>query len=887
MRKILVLGDIHIGDYPRYNGVANRLNQFNLLADCLIEKDYDDVIIAGDFLLGCVMKPRVMHVVKSFIDKLCNRFDNVYYILGNHDLDIKLKGFSPIDSLVTLLSDAKNFQYMNQKELVIEGVKFYFMDWINSHVIPIDKKCNIFISHVNVMPGFGREFDESMFDLGIMGDYHARYRTNKIITTGTPIQHYVSDPIEPKVLSLTIDEGKFSCDWVPIETEKYKFLKIYKEEDYPNDPTPYEVMVPGRKTPELTEDRKELKSKLDNNLDTIISEMGLTSIHSEIIQECGNINQLDLDFRLVSIDILNFKSISKLFLEFDERSVLFLQGHNGSGKTCLLKAIEVALYGDRSMRKYCKIGETVCELKIEIEYQNRIHRICRAQGWLGYSIDKVPIDANNTRALQEVINHNLPFLPYLRDFIINSRSSFFSSCNRIGLFTRLFGLDQYSKYIQKAGNIKNSVENKINSYTGDKTRIEGEMATYNNLIGQESDSLNGNSVTFEEVHQLASTISEYENSLIEYKYIEKELLRCNELLKYPPMYTQEQFDQQIQECELNIRELSKKSEGLSQLERAFKYHQELLNLDRATKMEVKCNKCNSVQIVKISSGNYESKLNEAKIEYNKLKDSIDTTKSQSELKASINDYDKKLLELRALGTKVTEYHINKSHEAKLLDRQCQLNNIYGSKDKLIADIEIAKELHRNYTKLISSKEKLDSYNNSLTELTMRLNEINSLLEKSLKELKLLDKYLELFSFSNINGIPYRSLNLLIESLSDEEINFTTYKESLGGKIQFKVSCEYNVDGNYLDFDELSDGQQAYVSLKILSKLSKCLPKIGMVTLDEPFKHVDEANITSCIKLLKDVNTNLIILSSHSPSFNYADRVMNFSLINGTSNITEG
>lgn len=897
MQRFIVLGDIHIGDYPRYNGVTNRLEQFSKLADRLCLKSGDDldsasdVIIAGDLLLNCVMKPRVMHCVKEFIEKLSKRFDNVYYILGNHDVDIKLKRFNGADSFVTLFDSVTNFHYMHDKHLKVEDVDFYFLDWIHSDEIPLQDTSDIFISHINLMPRFGQVVDNKKFKLGIFGDYHARIEVDNMITTGTPIQHYISDPTEPGVVILDIDGDKFNWKRIPIETPQYKFLKIFKEENAPSPLGPFDVVVKARKVEKKPEFDK-LKVSLDSKLDELLEERGLTKIHQNVLNVTGEMEPMDMNFTLKKLDVLNFRSIEDLHVKFDDGKLIFLSGHNGSGKTSIMTALRVALFGDRGIKKHIRKGCDYTEIGVELEYQGRTHSIVRAPGYLAYKINDVAQDANNMASLQSSIERNLPFLAYLGDFIIGSHTTFFSSCNRVGLISRLFGLDRYSMYSQEANRQKGELENQKRGLDLELARAkEAERVNADRLVELENQIPNIDSKYKD--YTVESIEDEISGLRFKVGEIETNLGRLNGLheVEIKPGEGQELIDSLNEQIDLNIKSIQENDKKIESLDNLKRYESQYNNLrelkDKSTHTTL-CPKCGEVVSINLTSSEIENQIVDLRIRIEDLTaslvnvDRLTTLAKNEELKRANTELINKRENEKARLNDALIYTQTKEKCEKRINELLGNDTLESLKSKIteLQGVSSKLGLKRALDASISScKADLQKAADSKIELGNKIDNCNA-------DLELYNRYMSTFSFSNLDGIPFQTLNMVMDTISDEDLIFTTAKELASGKIQFRVSCQFNVDGNYIDFDEISDGQQAAASMKILSKLTRCMPGLGLVMLDEPFKHVDEGNIGLCIQLLKNVQANHILISSHSPSFNYADRVLSFSLVDGVSVIRE-
>mgnify|MGYP003306122958 FL=1 len=71
-------------------------------------------------------------------------------------------------------------------------------------------------------------------------------------------------------------------------------------------------------------------------------------------------------------------------------------------------------------------------------------------------------------------------------------------------------------------------------------------------------------------------------------------------------------------------------------------------------------------------------------------------------------------------------------------------------------------------------------------------------------------------------------------------------------------------------------------------LSKIMPRIGLLVMDEFLKHLDPQNHDVCIELIKNMNVGGTIISSHMESIaSFNNRTFNLSLNgSGVTIITE-
>ena len=195
--KVLITADIHFGDYNDYNySEKSRLKQFDLLADTYVElgkkHGCKELWIAGDFLRVPNNRSKQIHRFKKFIKTICDNFETVRYILGQHDLDSKSDNQSIEDTIVSLF-DYENFIFSNKVIHNFDGTTVAFMSWSPSQDLSwIEDKVDILIGHYTKSTFFGQEIDEDKFDLMIHGDIHNDQVLGKFVSIGNPIQHDMS-----------------------------------------------------------------------------------------------------------------------------------------------------------------------------------------------------------------------------------------------------------------------------------------------------------------------------------------------------------------------------------------------------------------------------------------------------------------------------------------------------------------------------------------------------------------------------------------------------------------------------------------------------------------------------------------------------------------------
>ena len=87
----------------------------------------DTLVLAGDIVIAKHLKSKERNIHNAeyymFFDRVCERFKNVIYVMGNHE---HYKGtFNKTANILReAFSDYKNLHFLDKQSVVIDGVKF-------------------------------------------------------------------------------------------------------------------------------------------------------------------------------------------------------------------------------------------------------------------------------------------------------------------------------------------------------------------------------------------------------------------------------------------------------------------------------------------------------------------------------------------------------------------------------------------------------------------------------------------------------------------------------------------------------------------------------------------------------------------------------------------
>ena len=198
-----------------------------------------------------------------------------------------------------------------------------------------------------------------------------------------------------------------------------------------------------------------------------------------------------------------------------------------------------------------------------------------------------------------------------------------------------------------------------------------------------------------------------------------------------------------------------------------------------------------------------------------------------------------------------------------------------------------KEYSTKKSMLESHSRELSEYNTKKTKIEATLKEKRSNLKEAKKE-KEAKKYelsvaeeakravktytLQIFQ-DTLDYIGGYASDILAEipNMTNATIYFEGCKENSNGSIKDEVNAIINMDGyNNINIKTLSGGERTAIDLAVdLAVIDMIESKAGkgadFFILDEPFEGLEEINISQCLEVLRQVDTNKkIIIVDHNP-----------------------
>lgn len=930
--KVLITSDIHIYDYPQYNQDGFRLTQFERLAhrinEIAEEQGCEMLIIAGDIIHKPVLRPYIVYAANQFMSILGGKFgENIRFILGQHDLDTKSTTHYNTDSIVPIIS--RYGKYMHNNSELIGGVLFGFHDWTPDQDWTQIKGINrdgktpvdVMIGHLTLDERYGQEYDSDFYKVGIFGDIHQprEFDNGKTWTVNVPIPHYISDCQTGSVIVL--DTSDLSVQRVPTESDNFKYLKIFYEDDpeavdYVDGNYPYLRLV---ERPKFVTSAESFHKSIDVKevINEVIKQEGLEDIHSEInkLIDIGDCSPLDFNFRLKWIEIHNFRSISHFRYDFVP-GMTMLNGLNGSGKSSFLRAINFLFTGEETERKCCKSGESEFWVNGELEYQGRTHTINRY--WCGgnsveYIIDGKEVNAVGVRAINNYIREQLPFIDYISLIIRAQRDpgllTSYGFKGRIDLISNLLGLNLINHYADVANSIKTVLKNKVKDKTIEISSLNKSLDFMKTMISDEVIDIDDLRDRLKLIDERLNTVSHQMSLKDQYikLQVESDSLygALESLVVNHNVQWTEQDQNDLDQLIIDVKDLDNKYKELLNIQSEYNSSVKTLKqLIKSKDIEINKLKSNLINVpthcptcgkpydnVEEAKSHIINEISKVESDKSNLMDQLSQLtdpvsdqdfdaiqQSKSEKQQLIQSYkDKKYYHDLYMTTK--DQHIeslnrlskfiadNNYDPGKSDNLRQEFHDLSNQKSDLKASIKSAEDQIKMRDKYNSELDKLEECESELSRLTEKFDRTNT--------------YYNLFTS---NGAVTASVfSAVAEEMTDSNIIVRTVKELASGETRIDFDVDKKIGDIILPYSDLSGGQQTLVDVLFMYKLFKMSGRLGLLIFDETLKEIDSVTLDEVVTILKEMPVNSILISTHVESFPYYDSKITASLQGNTSN----
>jgi len=881
MEQRLIVSDLHLDAWSTRNP-KHRNKQPMILARKLVkigqELGITKLSILGDFLNRSTNRPRVLKYAYLVLEELQKQFF-VELIFGQHDFDDKREDITENDCALIYNDFNGRVKYVNNTTLVEEGCTLFFSDYQFSEEVKCPDGVDVFLSHVTIGP-FGQTIKGS-FKLGIFGDIHTPMDFidefgRELHSVGSPYQISISEPSESIGL-LTLDNGKATFERIPSSDSKHQYVRMYYDYEAPSNLRKIDVVVASSEdsfeldSPELQgikinkiselRDKSFINEVVKKNFDD-----DLQKIHSKVSRKIKTTEPVDLKASIEELELWNFGSVEHIKLDFKtKKEIFFIYGTNGSGKSQIINGLKVGLLGDRKLQSWGRKGyeSEVCT-SVTLSYQGSKYNILRGVGYTSFfeyaNEEWVEITRKSKTELEAHIYERLPFLNMLGYFILHPRSTFWGDMDRTQFFSDCFGLEILDNYKNEAYEQLVAVSQKLNSETDKvkflQSRVEGikkQVSQIDEQIQVEfSDLINVDQFDYaEKLQTINSSISLIHELNGKKSVLESQIIEIGNL---PP---EEWFTKQI-EIE---NEISSKLESYNKVKSELEASMSLLSkkLNSNTVICSKCSTLNSVLGGDISS---------LKAEYEDLKQ-----KKESLVPPDPHSYSVTNL------TRDLEKRKQKSQlETSLKEVISRLEGLPKLEDLNLERNSLQKQISRlqSYNVLIGMRTtQINGLEDTEKEIPIHLEKVEILTKDKVQ----LEKYLSMFDLKNENSLYRKVLDYITACINSDTIKFTTTDTLKNGNVVFNLNCSLNVQGEWIEYEKISDGQLTKVDIGIIAGFIKALGGVGLVILDETLAYVSPDNYEFIESVIRDISSNLIIITSQSRQLTCYDRKINIKLEN--------
>lgn len=870
MAKVLIIADVHIDNYAKYNPTPNyRFNQFDRLAERINElaKSHGctETWIAGDLINKPVPEPEVLHKTKQFIRVLKDATPTIRFIRGQHDVFGKSRIQSEENSNLNLFDD---LIYMDHKILEKSGHKFAFMDWTRKQDLSwIKDKVDVMIGHVSIR--YGQNWDRSKFDIGFFGDIHMEFQDGNCISITNPIQHRISD--EPNGSVILLDTSSLKWERLSIKSSNWTPLTmVYTEEGlgYNSVTNCWEVKKKSKAKITTAKEVVEVSGMEFNSiLEDQVAKSGLLEIHKEVTENCKDYHPINFDFKLKKIQIHNIKGISDFTYTFDDN--LLIVGRNGSGKSSFILSIYQFLTGAMDWDRLQRRGHGHASVRGEILYEGKTYSLTRGVDENQLLINGVEVPYKDKREFNGMVEKHLPFIKYYQSYYFNYWVSELlreeNNDLKMRIVSKFNGLDIFDnliRYTRSAIDItKSDLKDAQKSVDKSKERIAYAKSRIDRIkLPEDFDP---------DLESLFKHKSEAISSIVSTAVTRKRLANYVSVFND---YDGEDLTGLIDSTSDELESIRTWKSEFDKLKEEGKSIQEVLNdaiddFNRLRRNPNKCPKCN--QLINPESYN----------------------KHLTELEDNVKSLQKKYDELRS------KYKSYKDQESSKHDKYIQLKSKLADYQELLQQYLAYQELKKSVTELklpedvviaydpdSNDKDKVDeSYRSYLDnlhnyhlriELESDINSEQSKLDESRKlrdqlrdRLKNFESYLNLISKDG--PVFLAILKDLMSKLSNEQFKFRVSTRKVRGSVINTISVRFwDPDAEeWRDYEDCSQGQKSLCDTYFMSKL---LNGIGILVFDEYYSHVDDDYLPLIAEMLNGMQVNNILLSTHSNNFQGLD-----------------
>ncbi|HQQ39512.1 MAG TPA: AAA family ATPase [Bacilli bacterium] len=576
-----------------------------------------------------------------------------------------------------------------------------------------------------------------------------------------------------------------------------------------------------------------------------------------------------MKIKFLTLELDNYRKLDHFYLALENRGIVRIEGHNGSGKSSIFEGLTWVLFGIDSRKSNIKsiirFGETTVTGIVQLEIKDTRYRIVRERTASSTNVtifkDDEELKFNTSKDAQtyldSIINidaNTFYHLVFLRQYNVESffeltdsyQKSFLDTIFDFSIFNSIY--DHYDTTIKKISKLEDEFSQVYNWLESEKQTLEEENIRLNSLKVENIDTA-----------QYDDTIEELEGSI---KETEKTL---TELTKEKTVLEKEVPNRKdvIKELELSIKQFKEKEN----------FFPEKVDLYRASLEEGKCIVCNR-KLSQTLEKQFTSILTELDSLHTDLKN------MNNNLDKERVEYDNLNSQLHDLTDKMRGLQYSKdSFEAKI-------KNIHATIEQNIKQAENTKQLiqsrndiiEANTARILTISETIDhDFWKAVATYRNNLEKIRELFGKKGLKNNFLDVYTVALA-SNINGI-------LEEILPDTKVEIATEKQLTTGDIKRSIDVRIIKEGNSLGYFDLSGGERKRLDLAFILATHALLEDLGdfssnILVLDEAFDGLDAEGMEEFSNYLRGYEKNSIFVITHTPYTTYADNLIVMGEDNG-------
>lgn len=934
MNKILAVADIHINDFKSRNP-ENRYRLYQgsrTVAQNIIsvgkQEGCDYIVLAGDIIENCMVRPYIQSEVKFFLDTIMQNFKEGYIIWGNHDLDGRSPDQDITDAcLGVMLPD--NLHYADKTMVKIGATTIGFSNWMPKFDLSwIPEKVNVLFTHatINYSPDTSdfiesQKLDENKFDLAICGDIHRMGTIGKYVSIGIPQRCKLSDSEDLSGVVLDCDSGQWK--WVNLNPfdNIMKFVvtdDVTLQDKWDKDTLTWYVYK--SENPILIADGNNVKinswSEVENLIDEAVVKSDLQGIHGEVLANIGNIDdgEVNFDFTLYKIHCENWRSIKDVTIDFKRGDKIFLQGSNGSGKSSLLSALKYAFLdcsttvGLQSLKPFVQFGAKNCVTEVWFGYEGNDYILRRGTKEFGLWINGEEQKFPDKRYFEKDVRERFKFINYLNDALffdadhhrfIGGMSperrteviSKFLKLDRIDMLNDVSSarFEEVKAEIQK-WEAKYNEADKVLSYIRERLsmitlptmskenleiarkeglEIQKKNAAWNQYLSQTS--------------RLQAQIQSYQDRLSELE-VKKSGFREISVIDY-----------EIDSINAEIKRLNESLVALGNIRLTLDY-----KLREDANLRAEGNKiwteANNIAVGRTCSVCGQEIKMTAALEAHKaeLLQKVEEIKQKVgalalEIQELTRQKDSSADEYNSINSAIAQFtsEISKRMTEKT-DIQTTLSDITrytalleNAQRDLVAlgyveRVDLPDNFMQQMAEIQSSIALWDTYESSKKDEVQKAGELDYLYAE-ISKMKAyageLERYVKL---TGPTGVIYEEImNRLCASWSDNVVKYDVIRSGNGKREHLSLLPSYNKGGNFIVYSAASSGEKTLLDINLLEKL---ISSAGLLVLDETLKNLDSSRLEEICETLRGMNVGCLILTSHADSLGaFYNRTISLSL----------